>query len=122
MLRRIKEETGYALLTFPFTLFFFFYTCSTMAGIKRKAEMEIPIEDENDIMRIMPLGSGNEVGRSSILLEYKGKTILVSFFSIFYPCTMVYYHGKERKSVIRGVVKKGEKGRVCLFSLYIYLK
>lgn len=48
-----------------------------MAGIKRKAEMEISIEDENDIMRIIPLGSGNEVGRSSILLEYKGKTILV---------------------------------------------
>jgi cleavage and polyadenylation specificity factor subunit 3 len=50
-----------------------------MAGIKRKAEMEIPITDENDLLKITPLGAGNEVGRSSILLEYKGKTILVSF-------------------------------------------
>lgn len=54
-----------------------------MAGIKRKASMEIPIEDENDIMKIMPLGAGNEVGRSSILLEYKGKTVLVGYFFFF---------------------------------------
>ncbi|KAI8967624.1 beta-lactamase-like protein [Mycotypha africana] len=46
-----------------------------MAGIKRKAE--IPIVDENDLLKITPLGAGNEVGRSSILLEYKGKTILL---------------------------------------------
>ncbi|OBZ88252.1 Endoribonuclease ysh1 [Choanephora cucurbitarum] len=48
-----------------------------MAGTKRKAEMEIPITDENDLLKITPLGAGNEVGRSSILLEYKGKTILL---------------------------------------------
>lgn len=49
-----------------------------MAGTKRKAETEIPIMDENDLLKITPLGAGNEVGRSSILMEYKGKTILVS--------------------------------------------
>lgn len=48
-----------------------------MAGIKRKAELEIPIVDENDLLKLTPLGSGNEVGRSSILLEYKGKKVLV---------------------------------------------
>lgn len=54
-----------------------------MSGIKRKAELQVPITDENDLLKITPLGSGNEVGRSSILLEYKGKTILVGckFFS-----------------------------------------
>ncbi|KAI8366660.1 beta-lactamase-like protein [Radiomyces spectabilis] len=48
-----------------------------MAGVKRKAEIEIPIADDNDLLKITPLGAGNEVGRSSILLEYKGKTILL---------------------------------------------
>lgn len=54
-----------------------------MSGIKRKAELQVPITDENDLLKITPLGSGNEVGRSSILLEYKGKTVLVGckFFS-----------------------------------------
>ncbi|CEG84176.1 Putative mRNA cleavage and polyadenylation specificity factor complex subunit Ysh1 [Rhizopus microsporus] len=33
--------------------------------------------DENDLLKITPLGAGNEVGRSSILMEYKGKTILL---------------------------------------------
>lgn len=51
-----------------------------MAGIKRKADMEIPITDENDILKVTCLGGGQEVGRSSILLEYKGKTILVGLF------------------------------------------
>ena len=48
-----------------------------MAHHKRKAEYEIPVVDENDLLKLTPLGAGNEVGRSSILLEYKGKTILV---------------------------------------------
>ncbi|KAG0168741.1 endoribonuclease ysh1 [Apophysomyces sp. BC1034] len=48
-----------------------------MAGVKRKPDLEIPVADENDLLKITPLGAGNEVGRSSILLEYKGKTILL---------------------------------------------
>jgi predicted metal-dependent RNase len=36
----------------------------------------IPI-DENDVMKITPIGSGNEVGRSAVLVEFKGKTVLV---------------------------------------------
>ncbi|KAI8093638.1 beta-lactamase-like protein [Halteromyces radiatus] len=48
-----------------------------MSTSKRKAEYEIPIVDKNDILKLTPLGAGNEVGRSSLLLEYKGKTILL---------------------------------------------
>ncbi|KAI9272785.1 beta-lactamase-like protein [Phascolomyces articulosus] len=48
-----------------------------MGHHKRKADYEIPIVDENDLLKLTPLGAGNEVGRSSILLEYKGKTILL---------------------------------------------
>ncbi|KAF1780865.1 Beta-Casp domain [Phytophthora cactorum] len=33
--------------------------------------------DERHIMRIMPLGAGNEVGRSCIVLKFKGKTIML---------------------------------------------
>ncbi|KAI8577602.1 hypothetical protein K450DRAFT_212694 [Umbelopsis ramanniana AG] len=48
-----------------------------MAGIKRKPDHEIPIVDENDLLKLTCLGAGNEVGRSSLLLEYKGKSILL---------------------------------------------
>ncbi|OZJ05276.1 hypothetical protein BZG36_01937 [Bifiguratus adelaidae] len=44
---------------------------------KRPAELEIPVADENDLLQITPLGAGNEVGRSSILVQYKGKTVLL---------------------------------------------
>ncbi|EGG16071.1 beta-lactamase domain-containing protein [Cavenderia fasciculata] len=32
--------------------------------------------EEDDILQIMPIGSGSEVGRSCVLLKYKGKTIM----------------------------------------------
>ena len=32
--------------------------------------------DHNDEVEIMPLGSGNEVGRSAVLVKFKGKTVL----------------------------------------------
>ncbi|KAI8814678.1 hypothetical protein BJ742DRAFT_783950 [Cladochytrium replicatum] len=46
---------------------------------KRKAEgFAIPVwGDESDILKITPLGGGQEVGRSCMLLEYKGKTVMV---------------------------------------------
>ncbi|KAJ1727444.1 endoribonuclease ysh1, partial [Coemansia biformis] len=44
---------------------------------KRKAELVVPIEDEDDLLRITPLGAGREVGRSCILLQYKGKTVML---------------------------------------------
>ena len=45
---------------------------------KRKvAPTLVPVNDESDIMKITPLGAGQEVGRSCILVEYKNKTILL---------------------------------------------
>ncbi|EQC25924.1 hypothetical protein SDRG_16223 [Saprolegnia diclina VS20] len=42
---------------------------------KRKGETDIV--DERHVMRIMPLGAGNEVGRSCIILKFQGKTIML---------------------------------------------
>ena len=54
-------------------------------------------EDDHETMRIMPIGAGNEVGRSCIILKYMGKTIMldcgihpVSAIRIpVYLCTLV---------------------------------
>jgi cleavage and polyadenylation specificity factor subunit 3 len=43
---------------------------------KRKAAIEIPV-GETDVLEIMPLGAGNEVGRSCLLMTFKGKTIML---------------------------------------------
>uniref|UniRef100_T1JIA8 Cleavage and polyadenylation specificity factor subunit 3 n=1 Tax=Strigamia maritima TaxID=126957 RepID=T1JIA8_STRMM len=43
---------------------------------KRKAETTIPAE-ESDQLIIRPLGAGQEVGRSCIMLEFKGKHIML---------------------------------------------
>ncbi|KAJ1721986.1 endoribonuclease ysh1 [Coemansia erecta] len=49
-----------------------------MSAIKRKAgEVVMPIEDEDDLLKITPLGAGREVGRSCIVLQYKGKTVML---------------------------------------------
>ncbi|KAI8608263.1 beta-lactamase-like protein [Chytriomyces sp. MP71] len=41
------------------------------------AETASESRDENDVMRITPLGAGQEVGRSCIVLEFKQKTIML---------------------------------------------
>ncbi|KAJ2508573.1 endoribonuclease ysh1 [Coemansia sp. RSA 1939] len=48
-------------------------------SVKRKAEgvVTVAVEDENDLLRITPLGAGREVGRSCICLQYKGKTVML---------------------------------------------
>jgi cleavage and polyadenylation specificity factor subunit 3 len=43
---------------------------------KRKPESQLPAE-ENDLLLIRPLGAGQEVGRSCIMLEFKGKKIML---------------------------------------------
>ncbi|VEN43659.1 unnamed protein product [Callosobruchus maculatus] len=43
---------------------------------KRKAETQVPAE-ESDLLTIRPLGAGQEVGRSCIMLEFKGKKIML---------------------------------------------
>jgi cleavage and polyadenylation specificity factor subunit 3 len=37
----------------------------------------VPAGNESDMLKITPLGAGQEVGRSCILVEYKSKTILL---------------------------------------------
>ncbi|PVU89408.1 hypothetical protein BB561_005371 [Smittium simulii] len=44
---------------------------------KRKGALEIPIEDEADLLKITPLGAGQEVGRSCVVIEYKNKTVML---------------------------------------------
>ncbi|OLY83560.1 Cleavage and polyadenylation specificity factor subunit 3 [Smittium mucronatum] len=44
---------------------------------KRKAKVEIPIENEADLLKITPLGAGQEVGRSCVVIEYKNKIIML---------------------------------------------
>ncbi|KAJ1673723.1 endoribonuclease ysh1, partial [Spiromyces aspiralis] len=48
-----------------------------MSAVKRKPSHEFAVENEADILRITPLGAGQEVGRSCIVLEYKNKTIML---------------------------------------------
>ncbi|XP_066245733.1 cleavage and polyadenylation specificity factor 73 [Euwallacea similis] len=43
---------------------------------KRKADSQVPAE-ESDQLTIRPLGAGQEVGRSCIMIEYKGKKIML---------------------------------------------
>lgn len=45
--------------------------------MKRAAESQFAVTEEEDILKITPLGAGNEVGRSCILLEFKGKKIML---------------------------------------------
>nr|CAJ83498.1 cleavage and polyadenylation specific factor 3 [Xenopus tropicalis] len=45
-------------------------------SVKRKAESAIPAE-ESDQLLIRPLGAGQEVGRSCIILEFKGRKIML---------------------------------------------
>ncbi|XP_046388395.1 cleavage and polyadenylation specificity factor 73 [Ischnura elegans] len=43
---------------------------------KRKVDSQVPAE-ESDLLLIRPLGAGQEVGRSCIMLEFKGKKIML---------------------------------------------
>ncbi|KAI9206499.1 beta-lactamase-like protein [Polychytrium aggregatum] len=53
-------------------------SASASASAKRKLQPTvIPVPNENDILKITPLGAGSEVGRSCVLLEFKGKTVML---------------------------------------------
>ncbi|XP_010785231.1 cleavage and polyadenylation specificity factor subunit 3-like, partial [Notothenia coriiceps] len=43
---------------------------------KRKCDATVPAE-ESDQLLIRPLGAGQEVGRSCIILEFKGRKIML---------------------------------------------
>ena len=44
--------------------------------------------DPEDKLEIIPLGAGNEVGRSCVFVSFKGKNVLVSclFYLFSLPC------------------------------------
>jgi cleavage and polyadenylation specificity factor subunit 3 len=46
---------------------------------KRQSSIEMPVMDESDILQITALGAGNEVGRSCLVIQYKGKTVMVRY-------------------------------------------
>ncbi|XP_034236974.1 cleavage and polyadenylation specificity factor 73 [Thrips palmi] len=43
---------------------------------KRKPDSQVPAE-ESDLLQVRPLGAGQEVGRSCIMIEFKGKKIML---------------------------------------------
>lgn len=45
-------------------------------SVKRKPDTQVPAE-ESDLLIIRPLGAGQEVGRSCIMIEFKGKKIML---------------------------------------------
>ncbi|RKP01686.1 hypothetical protein CXG81DRAFT_25654 [Caulochytrium protostelioides] len=46
-------------------------------GRKRTAPAAVDAQDDADILKVMPLGAGQEVGRSCVVVNYKGKTIML---------------------------------------------
>jgi len=54
---------------------------------KRKAAAMAPVVEEvvdpNDELVFTCLGGGNEVGRSCHILQYKGKTVMVSTMTLY---------------------------------------
>jgi cleavage and polyadenylation specificity factor subunit 3 len=60
---------------------------------KRKAAAMAPVVEEavdpNDELVFTCLGGGNEVGRSCHILQYKGKTVMVSTITSY--CTFMHW-------------------------------
>lgn len=72
---------------------------------KRKAEVQYALE----AMEVRPLGGGNEVGRSCILLKYKGKTILVQ------PCMHIQLSANHKHSWIVAFCHRNEGSKAFRF-------
>lgn len=57
---------------------------------KRKASAMAPADEEpvdpSDQLMFLALGGGNEVGRSCHILQYKGKTVMVSAIIPLFRC------------------------------------
>ncbi|CAN0042796.1 unnamed protein product, partial [Scytosiphon promiscuus] len=89
------------------------------------------VEDDQETMRIMPIGAGNEVGRSCIILKYMGKTIMLDcgihpgyngiaalpFFDAIDPSEIdlllvTHFHLDHAASLPYLTEKTGFKGRV----------
>lgn len=74
---------------------------------KRKTN-EMPAE-ESDLLLIRPLGAGQEVGRSCIMLEFKGKQ---KYF--FVVIAKIYYSVVERKIMLDCGIHPGLSGMDAL--------
>ena len=62
----------------------------------------------NDILRIVPLGAGQEVGRSCVYLQYKGKTIM-------FDCGIhVAFQGQEALPMFDHIDHILEHFHICL--------
>jgi mRNA degradation ribonuclease J1/J2 len=76
-----------------------------MASTKRKASAMVPPVEEPvdpaDELMFLCLGGGNEVGRSCHILQYKGKTVMVSFGFCFFgkPLLMKSYSSLMQDSI-----------------------
>jgi cleavage and polyadenylation specificity factor subunit 3 len=56
-----------------------------MASKRKAAAMAPTVEepvDPSDELMFMNLGGGNEVGRSCHIIQYKGKTVMVSTYPV----------------------------------------
>lgn len=62
---------------------------------KRKAAAMAPVPEEPvdpaDELMFLCLGGGNEVGRSCHILQYKGKTVMVSRTSLLRLCPLLIH-------------------------------
>lgn len=61
---------------------------STVRGVSAEMKRTVGEGLGAEEMTIMPLGAGNEVGRSCIMLKFKGKTIMVH--SIYFWPHLIY--------------------------------
>eukprot|EP00903_Cladosiphon_okamuranus_P022320 g20526.t1 len=102
-----------------------------MADRKRDRSPSPGAKDDHETMRIMPIGAGNEVGRSCIILKYMGKTIMLDcgihpgyngiaalpFFDAIDPSEIdlllvTHFHLDHAASLPYLTEKTGFKGRV----------
>eukprot|EP00894_Picocystis_sp_ML_P003991 jgi/Pico_ML_1/54508/g4845.t2 len=73
--------------SFPSSLIIMFEVCfgfaaGTLSWMAKRTHAidEEGMGDEGDLMELMPLGAGQEVGRSCMCLKYKGKTVMKTTF------------------------------------------
>ncbi|CAM9705828.1 unnamed protein product, partial [Ectocarpus sp. 12 AP-2014] len=103
----------------------------TMANRKRDRSPSPGPDEDHETMRIMPIGAGNEVGRSCVILKYMGKTIMLDcgihpgyngiaalpFFDAIDPSEIdlllvTHFHLDHAASLPYLTEKTGFKGRV----------
>ena len=54
-----------------------FYNINNNPPAPSKINVQINKQDLSDTLEVIPLGAGNEVGRSAIIIRFKGKTVMM---------------------------------------------